>query len=99
MSPGRERLVKKATRRVYSWILRISHANGTYDSLGSPGHTRSAGDGRGGVPGHRSVAGPPGFSAPAAPFASQRGANSQPPNREVSTARGHSGSTVHGPAS
>src|SRR5712691_2718771 len=88
MSPGRERLVKKATRRVYSWILRISHANGTYDSLGSPGHTRSAGDGRGGVPGHRNVAGPPAFPAPGAPCASQRAANAHPRNRRGLTDRG-----------
>src|SRR5713101_9524942 len=88
MSPGRERLVNKATRRVYSWILRISHANGTYDSLGSPGHTRSAGDGRGGVPGHRNVAGPPAFPAPGAPCASQRAANAHPRNRRGLTDRG-----------
>src|SRR5260370_30337137 len=66
-------------------MLRISHANGTYDSRDSPRHTRSAGDGRRLVPGHRNVAGPPALSAPWAAHASQQGTDANPRNRRTHT--------------
>src|SRR5260370_20818667 len=66
-------------------MLRISHANGTYDSRDSPRHTRSAGDGRRLVPGHRNVAGPPTLSAPWAARASQQRTGANPPNQRRHT--------------
>src|SRR5208337_325691 len=57
-------------RQVYSWIVRVSHAIGTYDSRGSPRHTRCAGGGGCHLPGNGNVAGPSALSALWAPRAS-----------------------------
>src|SRR5229473_3957141 len=85
MSSSSERSVKTTARRAYSWVLRISHSNGTYDSRDFPRHTRSAGGGRHLVPGHRNVAGPPTLSAPWAVRASQQGTDAHPRNRRRHT--------------
>src|SRR5713101_2210435 len=85
MSSSSERSAKTTARRAYSWMLRISHANGIYDSRDFPRHTRCAGGGRHLVPGHRNVAGPPTLSAPWAARASQQGTDAHPRNRRRHT--------------
>src|SRR5467141_1626354 len=85
MSSRSERSAKKTARRAYSWMLRVFHANGTYDSRVSRCDTRSAGGDRHRLPDHRNVADPSALPAPWTLRASQREADAHPSNRRRHT--------------